>query len=542
MSYQFGKIQRINLRESKPNKEKEINKDIPNFKIWKNKGDGQIRVYDYYKNSFETMDMPPTGVNSFYLPKSYDLKPPKNNKDDPKEYIKLMVEEYDDKIKYKMIEYAEILRKEVIEISTLYHDGKTKYHKKGERVFKMDYFDNTYKFKSNGKIFYRTHTSNIKTFLKFYCKDLIDKTKYKFDIFDNVSLNEYIWFKKCNNGGLIYLKEKGRYDNCFGYDYKMNYPTNMASIGFQIPTKEGKEIYFKELPTNLKYGIYNCVIKSTDENFNKIFNFSGDNHYTHYSLNFAIKLKKDLEKKQNKLIDVDISICTNSTKIPNALVYDKENLISGCELFGCWYYTLKELKEKLPKNGIVKLLSSSAWGHINQVSAEYYTLEEKNDLIKQGKKFGYDMKNKNLDYVILNISDLNNRIRYKVLDAKKPVYKIPIRLLPFITSYSRTKIAEMILRYDLFDDLIRIQTDSIILSKKFEVLEEYLSNDIKIPEKIKNLIPDEKISGNIEFIHINKYKKIGDGVLNEETQEFELILEDDDENFECEWDDGNNDE
>ena len=42
---------------------------------------------------------------------------------------------------------------------------------------------------------------------------------------------------------MIYLKNKGKFEDVYGYDFKMSYPTDMASIGFQMPTKEGTETY-----------------------------------------------------------------------------------------------------------------------------------------------------------------------------------------------------------------------------------------------------------------------------------------------------------
>ena len=43
------------------------------------------------------------------------------------------------------------------------------------------------------------------------------------------------------------------------------------------------------LKKKLKYGIYHIKITCDNKNFKKIFSFSSDNHYTHYSVNFCLK-------------------------------------------------------------------------------------------------------------------------------------------------------------------------------------------------------------------------------------------------------------
>ena len=56
---------------------------------------------------------------------------------------------------------------------------------------------------------------------------------------------------------------------------------------------------------------------------------------------------------------------------------------------------------------------------------------------------------------------------YELVKRDKPVYDLPIRLLPFITSFSRAKMGNLIDKYDLYDKVIRIQTDSITFSEEF---------------------------------------------------------------------------
>ena len=69
-------------------------------------------------------------------------------------------------------------------------------------------------------------------------------------------------------------------------------------------------------------------------------------------------------------------------------------------------------------------------------------------------------------------------------------------LKPFITSYCRCKIANIILDNDLIEHVIRLHTDKIVLDKPFN-----------FPEKLE-LLKEEKTTGKIQFININSYKKV----------------------------------
>ena len=133
--------------------------------------------------------------------------------------------------------------------------------------------------------------------------------------------------------------------------------------------------------------------------------------------------------------DINIELIQDGK--PNAYTYDKKDLISGNKLFGNWYYRIKDLKEELPKNSIVKLLSSSAWGHINELKKIYKTEDEVLKMLAEGKRISNE--GENMDFYIVNIRDIKDYTLYELIDVQKPVYKLPIRLLPFITGFSRVK-------------------------------------------------------------------------------------------------------
>lgn len=436
---------------------------INNFIIWVEL-ENEYLTYNYETKTFGESITIPIKVNSFYLPKSYEIKK-KDMRDD------MTPDQYKEFLKHQMGLYSQDLIKDVKEILDF-----------DLLKINFDYFASG-KMKNKDVNVYRSHYNNVRRFLKQLLKDK-DTKKYKYEHFDDVYYSEYNWFKQCYNAGLIYLKEKDtKYFNTFGYDFKMSYPTDMASIGFQIPTKQGKEIFIKELPANMKYikyGIYRVKIESDDDNFKKVFMFSNNNSYTHYSLKLALKLAKKFR--------VYIKLIHDGS--PNAYVYERTDLIGGNKLFGNWYYRLVDMKRYLPTNGIVKLLSSSAWGHINQLKTITKNTDELKAFMEEGNTIGTD--DSDSDYVIVNWTPKRDTVLYELVKRDKPVYDLPIRLLPFITSFSRAKMGNLINKYDLYDKVIRIQTDSITFSEVFT-------------EKIDGFNLDSKISGNIHFKSVNNY-------------------------------------
>ena len=442
---------------------------LPNFKTWLDTGN-EILTYNNETKLFETSDLPPEGINSFYLPKSYQLKLKErafsniHTQEQYDEYLKLNLERYS---KNLIPEREEVLNYPKLDIT-------------------FDYFDNDYKCK--GKTFYRSHKNNTITFLKRLLKTKKEsgkKSEYKFSHYDPVHWCEYKWYKLCANGGLTYLRAVGKYYNCYGQDFSMSYPTDMSEISFMIPSKEGQEKTLSKLPDQsryISYGIYRVRIESDDENFKQVFKFSKYHGYTHFSLRFAFEMAKTMKIKIELIQDGE----------PNAYIYDKSCLIHGNELFGNWYHRILDMKTDLPANGIVKLLSSSAWGHINELSVIHKTGEQLLAMTAEGIKIGNIDNYEDCQYVIVHEKFCRDTILFQLVDLNKPVYKIPIRLLPFITSFSRAKMGNLIKKYNLFDKVIRIQTDSITFSENPNL-------------SVKGFEFDKKISGDLEFKSLNTY-------------------------------------
>jgi hypothetical protein len=181
-----------------------------------------------------------------------------------------------------------------------------------------------------------------------------------------VIFKEFPFLEKCSNGGLISLdlSKKGKQIQCYGYDYSAWYPNLLSKSDLQLPIKQGKRFKIKKLNFPLKYGIYRVIITSEHPEFYKVFSFSEDNKYTHYSLEFCNKYKDEYKIKMTVLNDDW-----------NALIYDDTSIIESKKVFGDWFNHLSKLKAKFPKNKIVKRLMSSLWGNLCQYNRHFFEEE-----------------------------------------------------------------------------------------------------------------------------------------------------------------------
>ena len=324
--------------------------------------------------------------------------------------------------------------------------------------------------KSNGDTFYKTHSSNIEA--------IINMRKIMNDEHEDIDIIEDKWFKGCFNGGLQYCKP-GTYD-CHGYDFSNYYASILGDSNFQIPSKRGQEktidkFIFKNNLLSISPGFYHVKITCDNADVKKCFNFSKNHVYYSQYLKFAYnELKDKFNMKFELILDGE----------PNAYVYAYKDFVKTKSIFRYWYDDIVSLKKQLPKNILVKMISSSAWGHL---SRRHKKIICENDLTNE---MGYtdDYKYKIIDVGINEDSSLY----YKVIDVQKP-YKYNIRLKPFITSFGRIQTARIAL--ENLDNVIRIHTDGIAFDKP-------------ITTDLPNFIPEKKTTGRIQFNNVRDYHKI----------------------------------
>lgn len=299
-------------------------------------------------------------------------------------------------------------------------------------------------------------------------KKYLNKNIYDYRIFEKDGIRENIigeiesfYFENCNNGCLIYC-ENGTYKECYGYDYKSFYPWALGKSDFKIPLKEGRLVKLKRLDKNkIKYGFYNVLIQSDDPRFLKIFKYSKKNIYTHYSLLFAYKHQQEFNIKIELLKDYD------------AYLYHSKDLCKSVDIFGNWYDKLIEVKNKYPKNKLIKHLLSGLWGVLSEFKKIYIKKEDT-------EKYDVGMKNDDCEYFICEDSNNQNN-SYQTLMKKTDMYKSDLRIKPFLLSFSRNVMGDIAFN-NHFDEIVRIYCDNIV----------YKSN---VPFNVDNMIQEDKTSG-----------------------------------------------
>jgi hypothetical protein len=323
-------------------------------------------------------------------------------------------------------------------------------------------------------VFLRYSTNNINKLIKNGIKGI-----------DNINFTEFYYFEKCYNAGLMSIDEEyiNKKMDFYGYDFSSFYANLLTNFDFKIPIKKGTQSKYTNIKDKLKYGIYHIKIKCDDVKFKKIFSFSVNNYYTHYSLNFCLKYKKRFNITF-EILDID--------KEYNCLVYNDEDLIRTGDIFIDWFNNLSELKIKLPKNKLVKDLMTSIWGVMIQF--ERVIVKNEDEIIDYD--FSEITSDKNTEYKLLEIDSFvrNGQYveNYKLIKSEKG-YKRPFRIKPFLTSFSRKQIAEFILQEKIIDDVCRIQTDGIVLKKQYD-----FSNLEYYPK------PENKTTGNYIWYSVNK--------------------------------------
>jgi hypothetical protein len=290
--------------------------------------------------------------------------------------------------------------------------------------------------------------------------------KCNYDDHAPITPTEYKWFEKCANYGIQYLKKKDYTRTGYGYDFKNQYGLVM-NMDIMIPTKDGKEVTLTELPDikKLKQGFYAVKIITNDDNFRKAFAFSSHNVYVMDNLKFAMEHQKQF--------NIKFELCKGEN---NAYLYDDKDLVSLKTITDQWFSDLKGLKERYPKNKLVKHLFSTAWSSVNAGNTKYYEEDELRKL-----DVGITMDD---EYMIMEYHESFSETKkpyWEVMNTKRP-YKYNIRLKPWITGVARNLTASVVMQ-DI-DNVIRVATDGVVFKKEQKFDNPYLVLEDKTTGKI----------------------------------------------------------
>jgi len=314
---------------------------------------------------------------------------------------------------------------------------------------------------------------------------------------EDVSYIEFKYQYMSYNSGLMSIDKEliNKKISCFGYDVKNFYAYLLGASNLQIPIKAGKEMNLKFLTFPLSYGYYRVIVEKSDRiPFYKIFSYSTDNVYTHYSINF-------IEEFYNKKCDAGdkIKITLIIDDEPNAYIYDKENLIKTSKIFDNWYQYINELKTKYPTNKLIKRCSSSLWGYITQYDKTLYTdADEFKHNCNDNISYIFDW-NKHTEFKLMEsqIDDEKNIFKCEVVNTNN-IYKHSLaRVKSFLTSYGRIMIAKLLFTENIpISDVVRIQCDGIVLKKPHNFDKTHLK-----------IVEEKKTTGDIIWYSINSNDK-----------------------------------
>jgi hypothetical protein len=223
------------------------------------------------------------------------------------------------------------------------------------------------------------------------------------------------------------------------------YPALMASsMLFPIRAPEYKYITTSELYAfkNLGYGEYRCIIhRSDDDNINRMcFRFNPENKYTHYCVNRA----KELGLKIEMIEDGDA----------NVMLYSRDKLITGRELFGKVVNKLFEYKQQ---DAIFKEIISKMWG-------PWTELKQSKHYISYSDEFSYG-NDEELFRITPNDTDDTNIIKTV---RKNNMFKYNLgRIKPFLLSAGRCKLSKIV--YPFRNDIVKIHTDGAVVKYKPDI-------------------------------------------------------------------------
>jgi hypothetical protein len=292
---------------------------------------------------------------------------------------------------------------------------------------------------------------------------------------DTVDIVEKSWMDKTYNSGVIYGTEYT--GKTYGYDYIMSYPNCMNSPNFKIPTKRGKEKTIKKIPEKLKYGYYRVKITCDNPDFLKVFAFSQNDVYIHYSVDFALKHAEMFNVKLELIIDDK----------PNAYFYSSSDLICSKNIFGKWFSTLKDLKAQFPKNGLIKHLASSLYGYLKVKHVIYKTVEE---IESEKLDVGLGVPHK---YTMIDDVTHDDGSEEIVLVETNNVYKSPLaRIQPAIAGFIRNKVAYFSIRNDI-SKIVRVFIDNVCFTQERDI------------SRIPDLKMESKTTGFIQFKNAARY-------------------------------------
>ena len=260
------------------------------------------------------------------------------------------------------------------------------------------------------------------------------------------------WFYDSFQGGLMYSQD-GEYKDAVCIDQNSMYSYYMSHPNLYIPWKQGtfQVLKDKDVVNFIPYGIYRCIITSTNNKLNKFFRFNRNNKYTHFDISLARLLNFTVELIQDEEA--------------NCLTFDSSKRIQSNQVYGATVEYLYDLKKKVP---YVKKIMSPLWG--SQCEKNIKKVREatdKNEIVEL-----------DINFRIETIEKYDDCCKVKMVGKSKIFKTDYARMGTFLTSYCRFSIVKtMMENVKNTDNIIRINTDGYITINE-EIPTKILGDDL----------------------------------------------------------------
>ena len=346
---------------------------------------------------------------------------------------------------------------------------------------------------------------------------------------DRVCIEELPIIEGAINGALHYIKDKEKHDVVYEYDVKSAYPSLLSNYNGNIIDKEDNlkiicnEGVFGHITLEdfnnavknhtLNYGFYKLKLKpSNEDNLLKYSNISNNivsdnNWYTHYDIysmvedNYGFELLEEETKDENNNEDENkeenkkkpesgnsSNENINNDTFINTYYWTKDNLFDSGKIFKTYndlvMHCREQLKDKPLAKSIIKAFNSKVWGATFSLKKKIIYINSKDHLKNNHyNKFDFDENNKyyiNENEFLYNYNGKTAIILNKNLISKNVLY----RMKPFMLAIQKYYMIRAIKKYNIRDNLIKINTDAFYVDRKIEELEPYINSSEYINNKL----------------------------------------------------------
>jgi hypothetical protein len=254
---------------------------------------------------------------------------------------------------------------------------------------------------------------------------------------EKIEQDEAIWIENAKMGALRYGKTyKGEGHKS---DFCSMYPSTMAHKQMYFPVKRGTFSIIASADGAFKlYGIYRCEITGNIDK--RLFRTNSSGYYTHIDLHTAQRLGYTIKMTQDGK--------------PNRLSWQRDQLLTGNQIFGTFVKTLFEFKHK--KIPFAKEILNILWGSLSEMNKMTKTL----DLTLKEQDF-----NLSENRSIKSIKQLTPDKFLVQYVSNGNLYQTNFaRIAPFLLARGRFLVSKTITPF--VEDIVYIHTDGFITKKR----------------------------------------------------------------------------